>query len=621
LHVRSFLAAREKCSLAEKRVATTLGSKIDHLPKSITYQGPVGRSAKLGFHPPSRMTLDSNVLARSEGLRAQLGDYRVVAEIGRGGMASVSLALVPDAAGGRRLLVLKQLQAELARDREFRAMFENEARLASRLHHPNVVETSDIYADRDLCVLVMEFLDGQTLARIRQRGGQGATVPFSVHLRVLAEALAGLHYVHEFTDEKGTPLGIVHRDVSPSNIFVTYDGLTKVVDFGIAKATLHQAETRIGVLKGKLAYMSPEVVRNEGLDRRSDIFSVGVMLWEAATGCRFWRGHDELSVFQHLLAGDLPIQSPGGLGRTSGEMLRIAQRALSVDRAQRYATAEEMRLELEPLIAGLGKVAERPALEGYMEANFSADRQKIRAAVGDAVARLPSSSGPRRWLDVTVPSREADPSEAPTRVASPPACEGTLRTAISAYDVFGSGGKPQNLRRGLERAVGMTLAAAAAVLAVAYISRGSVVSQASVIPAPITSASMSPAAEPSSVVKGAAETRQAPEALPAATVSPAVPATSTARSDEILVVFVARPPQARLFLDGDPLKENPVRLQRLPDDKRHALRVEAPGYAPLVRTIELNRDVAKEFELTPEAPRGLAVPKSPSPARDDPWGI
>jgi len=538
-------------------------------------------------------------------------------------MASVFLALVPNANGGRRLLVLKQLQPELARDREFRGMFENEVRLASRLHHPNVVETSDIYADHDLCVLVMEFLDGQTLARIRQQGGQGATVPFSVHLRVLAGALAGLHYVHEFTDEKGTPLGIVHRDVSPSNIFVTYDGLTKVVDFGIAKATLHQAETRIGVLKGKLAYMSPEVVRNERLDRRSDIFSVGVMLWEAATGSRFWRGHDEVSVFQHLLAGDLPIQSPGGLGRTSGEMLRIAQRALSVDPSQRYATAEEMRLELEPLIVGLGKIAERPALGGYMEANFSADREKLRAAVGDAVCRLSSPPGQQRWLDVTSPSREADPSEAPTRIASPPSGDGTLRTVISAHDVFGSSGKPQNRRRGLQRAFGITLVAAAAVVGVAHVSRGPVVSQASAIPAPIALASMPTVDGPSSVVKERApETRQALEVRPAAPESPATLAKSTARSDEILVVFVARPPDARLFLDGIPLNENPVRLQRLPDDKRHALRVEAPGYAPLVRTIELNRDVAKEFELTAEASQGVvAVPKPPPPARDDPWGI
>jgi serine/threonine-protein kinase len=536
-------------------------------------------------------------------------------------MGSVFLALVPNADGGRRLLVLKQLQPELARDREFRAMFEAEARLASRLHHPNVVETSDIYADRDLCVIVMEFLDGQTLALIRQRGGQGATVPFAIHLRVLAGALAGLHYVHELTDEKGTPLGIVHRDISPSNVFVTYDGLTKVVDFGIAKATLHHAETRVGVLKGKLAYMSPEAVRNERLDRRSDIFSVGVMLWEAATGSRFWRGHDEVSVFQHLLAGDLPIQSPDGLGRTSGAMLRIAQRALSVDPSQRYATAEEMRLELEPVLAGLGKVADRATLEAYMDANFSADRQKVRAAVGDAVGRIPSSPGPQRWLDLTAPSRAADPSEAPTRMASPSSGDGTLRTVISSPDVFGGSGKPQNVRRGLRRALGIAIGAAAAAIGVAYVSHGPVVSQASAIAIP--SASTSTVDGPSSVAKEQVpEMREAPEARPTPPTSPAAPATSTARSNEILVVFVARPAHARLFLDGIPLSENPVRLQMLPDDKRHALRVEAGGYAPLLRTIELNRDVAKEFELTPEAPHGVgAAPKAPPSTRDDPWGI
>jgi serine/threonine-protein kinase len=408
---------------------------------------------------------------------------------------------------------------------------------------------------------------------------------------------------------------------------VTYDGRTKVVDFGIAKATLHHTETRIDVLKGKLAYMSPEAVRKERLDRRSDIFSVGVMLWEAATGLRFWRGHDEVSVFQHLLAGDLPIQIPGGLGRTSSEMVRIALRATSVDRSQRYGTAEEMRLDLEPLIAGLGKVAEPPALVRYMEACFSADRQKLRAAVGDAVARLPPplappAPSPQRWLEVTSPSREADSSEAPTQISAPPVAEGTLRTLISAYDVFGDSGKPRNFRKGLHRAFGLAVGFSAAVVGLAYASRGPVDSPASAMQAPqapITSASKSTVDGPSSVVKEqVAQLRPASEACPA---PPAAPATSTARSDEILAVFVARPAHARLLLDGIPLKENPARLQRTPDDKRHVLRVEAPGYAPLVRTIELSRDVAKEFELTPEATRVMVASPKPPPGRDDPWGI
>jgi serine/threonine-protein kinase len=159
------------------------------------------------------------------------------------------------------------------------------------------------------------------------------------------------------------PLGIVHRDVTPSNIFVKYDGGVKVVDFGIAKATIRQNETRMGVLKGKLAYMSPEAVRSERIDRRSDIFSVGIMLWEAATGRRLWQEHDEVAVYRRLAAGDLPLQAPGAHG-TGADMLRIAERALAIDPSQRYATAEEMRQELEELMAGLGKTTHVPALAG-----------------------------------------------------------------------------------------------------------------------------------------------------------------------------------------------------------------------------------------------------------------
>jgi eukaryotic-like serine/threonine-protein kinase len=153
------------------------------------------------------MTLDSNTLAVSAGLKAALGDFRLVAEIGRGRMANVFLALLPTADGTSRPVVMKQLQSELALDDDFRAMFENEARLATRFRHANVVETHEIHAHRDLCVLVMEFLDGQTLSCVRQRAIEGnrvplpMQVPFAIHLRVLTDLLAGLHYVHELADE------------------------------------------------------------------------------------------------------------------------------------------------------------------------------------------------------------------------------------------------------------------------------------------------------------------------------------------------------------------------------------------------------------------------------------
>jgi eukaryotic-like serine/threonine-protein kinase len=195
-----------------------------------------------------------------------------------------------------------------------------------------------------------------------------------------------LHYVHELTDGSGSPLGIVHRDVTPSNVFVTYDGRVKVVDFGIAKATTCVAQTRMGVLKGKLAYMSPESVRGEAVDRRSDIFSVGVMLWEVATGRRLWRDHDEIGVFRRLATGDLPLQ-PRGVQIVHPELFQIAQRALAVDPCQRYASADEMKQEVEDFLLQLGETTSPPALSVYMESTFPAEREKLEAAVDHALAR------------------------------------------------------------------------------------------------------------------------------------------------------------------------------------------------------------------------------------------
>jgi eukaryotic-like serine/threonine-protein kinase len=547
--------------------------------------------------PEVAMTTDPNVLAVSAGLRAALGDYRVVAEIGRGGMANVFLALYPSEDGTSRPVVLKQLRAGLAHEVEFRTMFENEARLATRFRHQNVVETYDIYSDRDLCVLVMEFLHGQTLSHVRQRANQGSHVPFSIHLRVLADVLAGLHYVHELTDEDGMPLGIVHRDVTPSNVFVTYDGGVKVVDFGIAQATMGGTETRLGVLKGKLAYMSPEAVRRERIDRRSDIFSVGVMLWEAATGRRLWQEHDEVEVYGRLAAGDLPIQVPTAQG-TSMDMLRIAERALAVDPDQRYATAEEMRQELEDVLVRLGKTTPMAGLAAYMEAFFSVEREQFQAVV--------------------------DTTDHPTPMCSPLASSDIFRPTTTSYEVVE---QTPNFRPGLRRGFGVAFVAAAAAFGVAYAAHAPSRAPAAAEGTPVA---VQPAAtdgdEPKKVSSTAPEPllgRQASQAPPmAAEPASALPALT---QGTIFVALVARPAHARLFLDGVPLEGNPAGLRRRPDDKPHLLRIEAPGYAPLVRTIDLDRDVAKEFELTPSIGPRDEVPKprsdKPVVARDDPWGI
>src|SRR5215468_3006277 len=206
----------------------------------------------------------------AQGLRK----YRLIAEIGKGGMADVYLAVVQGPAGFNKLVVIKKTRSELTRDPEFIAMFLDEARLAARLNHPNVVQTHEVGQEGDRYFIAMEYLDGQPLNRIRARAGSSFGV--NLQVRVLADVLAGLHHAHELCDFDGTPLGVVHRDATPQNVFVTYDGLIKVVDFGIAKAVDSSAETRTGVVKGKVTYMAPEQAKGDRVDRRADIFAVGV---------------------------------------------------------------------------------------------------------------------------------------------------------------------------------------------------------------------------------------------------------------------------------------------------------------------------------------------------------
>jgi len=546
------------------------------------------------------------MLAASAGLRAALGHYGLVAEIGRGGMTSVFLALLPKGDGSSRQVVFKQLRSEFSLQDGFRAMLENEAFLGTRFQHKNVIETYDIHSDRDLSVLIMEFLDGQTLASVRQRARQDGPVPFAIHLRVLADALAGLHYVHELKDE-GKPLGIVHRNVTPSNVFVTYDGRVKVVDFAIAKSTLRDAETRMsGVVKGSIGYMSPEAVRREHVDRRTDIFSVGVMLWEAATGRRLWQGHDEIAVFRRLTAGDLPIQTLHAEG-TSAEMLRIAARALAVDPLHRYATAEDMRLEVEDVLARLGNTTHVATLAEYMQTFFSVDREKFRTVVDEAEAALASSQ----------PGPERDSIE-PSTKTSPLASTGSFRTSSTSYDIVQAVSEVPHFRRHARRVIGVAGVAAAAAIGIAYAAHVPTGARAQAAGTPI-------AVEPAPTHEGAASRPEPLAERPA-------PVRGT-----ISAVFLVRPAHARLFLDGAPLEGNPAGLRRPPDDKPHLLRIEAPGYATLVRAIDLDRDVAKEFELAPEAAPASGSPRTapstesrddvskPRPAkpvgRDDPWGI
>jgi serine/threonine-protein kinase len=305
----------------------------------------------------------------------RLGRYELLVPIARGGMARVWAARLNGQRGFQKLVALKTILPHLAEEPEFERMFLDEARIASGVHHPNVCEIYELGEEQRTLYLAMEWVSGDSLARVLRASGKTEAVDARVVARVLADACAGRHAAHELTDEDGRALGVVHRDLSPHNILLTADGTAKVADFGVAKALgqLHEA-TSAGQLKGKIAYMAPEQVTGSGIDRRSDVFSLGCVLYEATTGQRPFRGEGDHQVMHAVLKGE--VAPPTSLLRGyPQELERIVLRALSPQPILRYPTAERMRFALEEFLA-------RGQL--ITQSNVA---QVVRARIGESIDR------------------------------------------------------------------------------------------------------------------------------------------------------------------------------------------------------------------------------------------
>ncbi len=320
-----------------------------------------------------------------------VGEYRLVANLGTGGMAHVHLAISSRTGGFQKLLVLKTLRAEFAEDPEFRRMFLDEARIAARLNHPNVVHTYEVGEDGGKIFIAMEYLEGQALSSVLARVGRDA-MPLPAALRILSDALSGLHYAHELTDYDGKPFGLVHRDVSPQNVFVTYMGHAKILDFGIAKGGAFGGETKSGVIKGKVGYMSPEQVTGAPLDRRADVFAVGVMLWEVLAKARFvGKTEDEIVVITRRMQGtekrirDVAPDAPEPL-------LAICERAMAQNPDDRFPSALAMQEALDEYLARESNGDAR-AVAALLDLHFKEDRSKVRRVVEEGVRTL-DTAGP-----------------------------------------------------------------------------------------------------------------------------------------------------------------------------------------------------------------------------------
>ncbi len=325
----------------------------------------------------------------STGTVYPLGKYLVLAELGRGGMAEVYLALSRGHNGFNKLVVLKLLRRHLAEDEDFLEMFLAEARLAARLNHANIVQTYEIGLEGSRHCIVMEYLEGRSLADV-ESATRTHPIAQSLGVRVLADTLAALHHAHELCDVDGRPLGLVHRDVSPHNVLITYDGQVKLLDFGIAKAADGGAHTKTGVFKGKLRYTAPERFTGEESDRRSDVFSVGVMLWQLLTRRHLWAGMNDLAVMQQL-AHRTPIPPPRTIVPGIPTRLdEICGKALAISPADRYQTAAEMEDALEEFLAGESVSATNRALAKFMGESFGEARQRFQRTVDEQIREAAS---------------------------------------------------------------------------------------------------------------------------------------------------------------------------------------------------------------------------------------
>ncbi len=469
--------------------------------------------------------------------------YKPIAELGRGGMATVYLALVQGPAGFNKLQVIKRLRPALAADPEFLQMFLEEARLAARINHPNVVQTNEVGYDGQYYFIAMEYLDGQTLEAInRKLQKRGQALPLGMHLYFLAETLAGLHYAHELTDFDGTPLNVVHRDVSPHNVMVGYDGHVKILDFGIAKAADSSSDTRTGIMKGKCAYMAPEQFGGATVDRRADVFAVGVTLWQALTGKRLWKGLSDADIFARLSRGEIP--TPTSVKPEIPEALnRICMRALAQRPDDRFQTAAELQSALEDYLSQAGIRTSSREVGDYLSELFSEDRAAIRAAIEAQVSKpAPSAIALDGRSSAEVPALwSLVPSSVSDAAATVPS-EGTATQSPSknflAREVF----RAQRRAR-LAMLGGIGVAAIAVVIFAA--------------------------------TRPTASTN--PQPAPSAT-EPATPTPPAATPALVHLTIRATPPEAHLFLDDAPLEGNPAVGSFVRDGASHSIRAEAAGY-------------------------------------------
>ncbi|AKT40443.1 serine/threonine protein kinase [Chondromyces crocatus] len=303
-----------------------------------------------------------------------LGRYEILAPIAKGGMAAVWAARLVGTRGFQKIVAIKTMLPDLSDNADFEAMFLDEARLASRIRHPHVVEIVDLGDEEGLLYLVMEWVDGETIFTLNKSAKANGGIPLRILLKIVSDACAGLHAAHELRDDKGQLLNLVHRDISPQNIMVSFDGIVKIVDFGVAKAAGRLHETQVGsVMKGKVPYLSPEQLMSGKVDRRADIFALGILIYASLTGKHPFRGENDARTIEniarraHVPLRDFALDVPP-------ELEDAVDRALSKNPADRWPDCAALQRALQEMASTVGP----PVTDGDVA-------RYVRSTLGDVV--------------------------------------------------------------------------------------------------------------------------------------------------------------------------------------------------------------------------------------------
>jgi serine/threonine protein kinase len=500
--------------------------------------------------------------------------YHLLMELGRGGTAVVHAALARGLGGFSKLVVLKITRSEIADHPHAVPMFLNEARVSARMNHPNVVQVYEVVEDQGLPVIVMEYLEGQSLAMILRRlAGSSESQPQEgaaakrQHwgLSVLCKALEGLHYAHSLTDFSGRPLGIIHRDVTPHNIFVTYDGQVKLLDFGIAKLNASTTHTNAGVIKGKLAYMPREQIDGSTVDCRADIFALGVIMWELVAGQRMWGALSDATLMKHLLCNDIP-RLRHAKPDVDPEIERIVGKAVAAEPAQRYASAHELLTTLTNYLESHGGVASQSAIAEIVNRSCADLRAQSKQRLERELAKF-SHSADRSWDEVPAEFTGSGSRAVPDKIRALRPVEGqALHDTVTRTGFAGQTHSNLPPRRRYGRTTLFGIGGIALMMLGAWIA-----SQVS----PVLQHEMASA--------------------PAAASASGVPTTPTPAP--IRLALRASPAQAVLYLDGVRLESNPYARSMPSDQSEHELRVLADGFTPIVRSLRLDADIELRLSL------------------------